>query len=234
MAASAGGQDHYAALGVARTADAVVIAAAYRALAKKFHPDMSSLPKHIAAERFRRIAEAYEVLSDPQRRAAYDAQLAAAAAQTRAQEAPPGPAWEAPPQPGEGPPRAAKAGPELWPDEAPAPKASRQGASGAGGWLAYAAVLALGLFAAGSWPPLRTAVTVVLIVAAIICLVWAGPHDEPKSEPLFTPQPRPQRSRGAAMARGAFAAVALAVYWTFAGLLVLSAAIAVVIAVAGY
>jgi hypothetical protein len=65
---------HYDVLGVGRSADAASIHAAYRQLAKLHHPDVAKGTKEEAAERFRKIQEAYEVLSGAQRRAKYDAQ----------------------------------------------------------------------------------------------------------------------------------------------------------------
>lgn len=62
--------DYYSTLGVARSASAEDIKKAYRRLARQFHPDKNKDPK--AEERFKSIGEAYEVLSDPQKRAAYD------------------------------------------------------------------------------------------------------------------------------------------------------------------
>jgi len=69
---------HYDVLGVARSADGQIIRAAYRVLVKRYHPDVASGAKDRAAARFRRIQEAYEVLSDARRRVDYDAQLDAA------------------------------------------------------------------------------------------------------------------------------------------------------------
>jgi molecular chaperone DnaJ len=63
-------RDYYTVLGVPRDADQKAIKAAFRRLARRYHPDRSTEPD--AEERFREIAEAYRVLSDPQRRAAYD------------------------------------------------------------------------------------------------------------------------------------------------------------------
>jgi curved DNA-binding protein len=63
-------KDYYAALGVDRSADAAAIKRAYRRLARKYHPDVSHEPQ--AEERFKEVAEAYEVLSDAEKRAAYD------------------------------------------------------------------------------------------------------------------------------------------------------------------
>jgi molecular chaperone DnaJ len=58
-------------LGVARDADAKTIRDAFRTLALKYHPDRNKEPG--AEERFKEIAEAYAILSDPNKRAAYDA-----------------------------------------------------------------------------------------------------------------------------------------------------------------
>lgn len=64
-------KDYYAALEVPRDADADSIKKAYRRLARKYHPDVSS--ETGAENRFKEIAEAYETLRDPEKRAAYDA-----------------------------------------------------------------------------------------------------------------------------------------------------------------
>ncbi len=63
-------KDYYQVLEVARDASPEVIKRAYRRLARKFHPDVSKEPK--AEERFKQVQEAYEVLKDPKKRAAYD------------------------------------------------------------------------------------------------------------------------------------------------------------------
>jgi curved DNA-binding protein len=63
--------DYYAALGVERGASAEQIKKAYRRLAQKYHPDVSKEPE--AEVRFKEIAEAYQTLKDPEKRAAYDA-----------------------------------------------------------------------------------------------------------------------------------------------------------------
>jgi molecular chaperone DnaJ len=62
--------DYYDLLGVSRTASDAELKRAFRTLARELHPDVSSEPD--AGARFRDIAEAYEVLSDPERRATYD------------------------------------------------------------------------------------------------------------------------------------------------------------------
>ena len=65
----------YEILGVSPQAEDIVIRAAYRALAQRHHPDKCSDAKEAAAMRMRAIQEAYEVLSDPVRKVAYDASL---------------------------------------------------------------------------------------------------------------------------------------------------------------
>jgi curved DNA-binding protein len=62
--------DYYQALGVDRSAGQQDIQRAYRKLARRFHPDINKDPG--AEERFKQITEAYEVLSDEQKRARYD------------------------------------------------------------------------------------------------------------------------------------------------------------------
>ena len=63
-------KDYYASLGLLRGASEADIKKAYRKLAHKYHPDVS---KEAGAEaRFKEIAEAYQTLKDPRKRAAYD------------------------------------------------------------------------------------------------------------------------------------------------------------------
>jgi len=64
-------RDYYEVLGVARDADEQAIRDAFRKLALRYHPDRNKDPD--ATERFKEIAAAYAVLSDPAKRAAYDA-----------------------------------------------------------------------------------------------------------------------------------------------------------------
>ena len=63
--------DYYKALGVAKTAKPAEIKAAYRKLARKYHPDANKGDAS-AEERFKEISEAYSVLSDEKRRKEYD------------------------------------------------------------------------------------------------------------------------------------------------------------------
>ena len=64
------GKDFYAILGVEKNASEDDIKKAYRKMALRFHPDKNKEPD--AEEKFKEIAEAYEVLSDAEKKAAYD------------------------------------------------------------------------------------------------------------------------------------------------------------------
>jgi curved DNA-binding protein CbpA len=88
----------YNTLGINETATPAEIKAAYRQLAKEYHPD--EIPQEfrdrplgkLAEEAFRAVDQAYKVLSDPQRRQSYDEQL-------RIARLPPAPVHRLPPQP---------------------------------------------------------------------------------------------------------------------------------------
>ena len=63
-------KDYYETLGVSKDADEKTIKSAFRKLAKEYHPDLNKSPD--APEKFKEVQEAYEVLSDPQKRKTYD------------------------------------------------------------------------------------------------------------------------------------------------------------------
>src|SRR5512141_2620602 len=63
-------RDYYEVLGVPRDADDTALKSAYRKLALQYHPDRNK--EAAASERFKEINEAYEVLSDPEKRQMYD------------------------------------------------------------------------------------------------------------------------------------------------------------------
>src|SRR6266516_3535745 len=64
-------RDYYQVLGVSRTASDKEIRDAYRKLARQYHPDVNPNDKSGEA-RFKEVSEAYEVLSDPEKRKKYD------------------------------------------------------------------------------------------------------------------------------------------------------------------
>src|SRR5471030_1284978 len=64
-------RDYYHVLGVERSATPEEIKKSYRKLAVKFHPDKNP-GDHTAEEKFKELSEAYDVLSDEQKKAAYD------------------------------------------------------------------------------------------------------------------------------------------------------------------
>src|SRR5262249_19975854 len=72
MATAAERKDFYSVLGVPKTATEKEIKQAYRKLARKYHPDVNPNGK-TAENRFKEISEAYEGLSDPEKRKHYDA-----------------------------------------------------------------------------------------------------------------------------------------------------------------
>ncbi len=108
-------KDHYRTLGVHRHAEPEVIGAAYRALARRYHPDVNREPN--AGDRFRQIREAYEVLSDPSQRSRYDRAWDAHHAPRTGPTPPPPPPprWTPPPPPS--PPRAPPRPPTPAPEQ---------------------------------------------------------------------------------------------------------------------
>ena len=91
-------KDYYQILGLTRDASAEDIKKAYRRLARKYHPDVSKEAQ--AEEHFKAVSEAYEVLRDPEKRAAYD-QLGSN--WQAGQDFRPPPGWQGGPRPHVGP-----------------------------------------------------------------------------------------------------------------------------------
>jgi molecular chaperone DnaJ len=81
-------KDYYKILDVPKSATAKEIKSAYRKLARKWHPDVNPNKKKEAEEKFKEVAEAYEVLGDPEKRKTYD--TLGPDWQSRAQAPPPG------------------------------------------------------------------------------------------------------------------------------------------------
>ena len=86
-------KDYYQTLGVARDAPADAIKKAFRQLARKYHPDVSKEPD--AGKRMAEINEANTVLSDPEKRAAYDRLAASGQGHRAGQDFRPPPDWNA-------------------------------------------------------------------------------------------------------------------------------------------
>src|SRR6202171_2305590 len=81
-------KDYYKILGVSKSATAKEIKSAYRKLARKWHPDVNPTKKKESEEKFKEIAEAYDVLGDAEKRKTYD--TLGPDWQSRAQQPPPG------------------------------------------------------------------------------------------------------------------------------------------------
>ncbi|XP_078156507.1 chaperone DnaJ-domain superfamily protein [Carex rostrata] len=79
-------ESHYQFLGVPVEADMEEIKAAYRRLSKEYHPDTTTLPLKSASEKFIRLREAYNILSNEERRRFYDWTLAQEAESRRIQQ----------------------------------------------------------------------------------------------------------------------------------------------------
>ncbi|WBL36971.1 DnaJ domain-containing protein [Tepidiforma flava] len=126
-------RDYYAELEVAATASFEEVRAAYRRLARAHHPDVN--PSEEAAERMRRINEAWEVLRDPARRAEYDRSRPAGAARAFAgargtRPGPAGAAGQGTARPRARPSGAARQAPRPRPAEPPPQDGPPGGAGG--------------------------------------------------------------------------------------------------------
>ena len=81
--------DHYAVLGVSPDAEDVVIKAAYRALAQRYHPDKNAGDPAYSRQRMSELNEAYRILGDPKLRAEYDKTRSPQSGHAYQQEEPP-------------------------------------------------------------------------------------------------------------------------------------------------
>ena len=70
-------RNHYELLGVSPSVDGITLRRTFHRLSKALHPDTSALPVEEAARKFHQVCEAYELLSDPIQRKAYDESLVA-------------------------------------------------------------------------------------------------------------------------------------------------------------
>lgn len=160
--------DPYTVLGVPRDADEQQIRRAYRRLAKRHHPDLQAGAAAQSDEQMRRVNQAWETLSDPQRRARHDAD-------SGWRRSPPAGHWSAPPRHATQAPAPAATWGSTWTGRGgPRPGAEqrwgRSGDSDDGpGWGAVAMTVAIGLVAfvaaAAGILPLPLLGFVALIVA---------------------------------------------------------------------